>query len=210
MKNIMILGDSYSTFEEYIPEGYVTYYFKGGQEGPDVTRVEETWWHQFVEETGVNLVLNDSWSGSPICFRGYDEADCSETSSFIYRFEKLVKEGFFEQNEIDTLFIFGGTNDDYIGVELGEETYEPVEKEKLFTVLPAICTLSRRVREVLPDAKIYHVLNTGFKQPIYDCFENASKRYGIKVIRLHDLDKTWGHPTVKGMKLIKEQILENL
>lgn len=210
MKNIMILGDSYSTFEGHIPEGYEPYYFKGGQDGPDVTKVEETWWHQFVEETGVNLVLNDSWSGSPICYRGYDEKDCSESSSFIYRFEKLVKDGFFEQNEIDTLFIFGGTNDDYIGVELGEDCYEEVEKERLFTVFPAICTISRRAREVLPNARIYHVLNTGFKEEIYSCFRRASERYNIKVIMLEGIDKIWGHPTVKGMKQIKEQVLSNL
>lgn len=210
MKNIMILGDSYSTFEGHIPEGYEPYYFKGGQDGPDVTKVEETWWHQFVEETGVNLVLNDSWSGSPICYRGYNEKDCSESSSFIYRFEKLVKDGFFEQNEIDTLFIFGGTNDDYIGVELGEDCYEEVEKERLFTVFPAICTISRRAREVLPNARIYHVLNTGFKEEIYSCFRRASERYNIKVIMLEGIDKIWGHPTVKGMKQIKEQVLSNL
>lgn len=210
MKNIMILGDSYSTFEGHIPEGYEPYYFKGGQDGPDVTKVEETWWHQFVEETGVNLVLNDSWSGSPICYRGYNEKDCSESSSFIYRFERLVKDGFFEQNEIDTLFIFGGTNDDYIGVELGEDCYEEVEKERLFTVFPAICTISRRAREVLPNAQIYHVLNTGFKEEIYSCFKRAGERYNIKVIMLEGIDKIWGHPTVKGMKQIKEQVLSNL
>ena len=210
MKKILIIGDSYSTFEGHIPEGYAPYYYIGGQEGPDVTKVEETWWHQLMIETGSKLVLNNSWSGSTICYRGYDNADVSETYSFIYRLNKLEKDGFFEQNEIDTLFIFGGTNDDWIGIELGEESYDEVDKESLFTILPAICTISRRAREILPNAKIYHILNTNFRKELYDCFENAGKRYDIKVIKLHDIDKEWGHPTIKGMEQIKDQILNNL
>ena len=210
MKNVLILGDSYSTFEGHIPSGYAPYYRIGGQDGPDVTKVEETWWHMLMKETGANLVMNNSWSGSTICYRGYDNADVSETYSFIYRLNRLEKDGFFEQNDVDTLFIFGGTNDDWIGVELGEEKYDEATKDELFCIRPAICTISRRAREILPNAKIYHVLNTGFKKELYDCFENAGKRYDVKVIKLENIDKEWGHPTVKGMTQIKDQILNNL
>ena len=30
--------------------------------------------------------------------------------------------------------------------------------------------------------------------------------YGIQNIRLHDIDKQWGHPSVAGMKQICEQV----
>ena len=210
MKKVFILGDSYSTFEGHIPKGYASYYFVGGQEGPDVTKVEETWWHQLLSETNSEMVLNNSWSGSPICFVGYDNADCSKTSSFIYRFEELIEQGFFEKNEIDTVFVFGGTNDSYIGVPLGEEKYDGFERQDFYTVLPSICYLFKLVSETLPNAKLYSIVNTGFKPEIVDCFKNAGERYGIKVIELHDIDKTWGHPSIKGMSQIKEQILEKL
>jgi len=37
MKNILIFGDSYSTYEGYIPEGYPTYYSSQGCiKGPSV------------------------------------------------------------------------------------------------------------------------------------------------------------------------------
>ena len=97
MKNekIMIFGDSYSTFEGYIPEGYAVYYPRA-----DVTDVSKTWWYMLAEETASEIVLNNSWSGSTICNTGYS-GDCSKSSSFIFRLTKLIDEGFFRKNKID-------------------------------------------------------------------------------------------------------------
>ena len=58
-KNTIILGDSYSTFEDYVPEGYDLYYFKSGRPETDVIDVSQTWWHQVVSEANLNLILND-------------------------------------------------------------------------------------------------------------------------------------------------------
>ena len=93
--NVVIFGDSYSTYEGYIPEGYLSYYEKDATEGTDIRDVSETWWHLLMAQTDSTLVLNDSWSGSTMCYTGYNNTDCSKTSSFIYRFRKLLSEGFF-------------------------------------------------------------------------------------------------------------------
>ena len=77
---MLIFGDSYSTFESYIPEGYVTWYSEGEKPYTDVTKVTETWWHQVVSEIDADLIQNNSWSGSTIGYTGYDNADCSTTS----------------------------------------------------------------------------------------------------------------------------------
>ena len=101
MKNIVIFGDSYSTYEGCIPDGYATYYSPNGrEEGPAVTKmnVDSTWWKQFIDLCGVNLLLNNSWSGSTIGYTGYNNADCSKSSSFIYRYNKLKDENFFKKN----------------------------------------------------------------------------------------------------------------
>ena len=90
--NFMIFGDSYSTFEGHIPEGYACHYFSTPKNDTDVTRAEETWWHLLKEETDSCLVMNNSWSGSTICYTAYGGRDCSGDSSFIYRFEKLLEE----------------------------------------------------------------------------------------------------------------------
>ena len=94
--NVLIFGDSYSTFEGYIPQGYDVYYTKNGDN--DVKSVDKTWWYSLITETNSKLVLNDSWSGSTIGYTGYGNSDCSKSSSFIRRLRKLSEEGFFENN----------------------------------------------------------------------------------------------------------------
>ena len=98
--NTIILGDSYSTFEGFVPEGYDIYYFENGYSDTDVTKVSQTWWHQVVDEADLNLILNNSWSGSTIGYTGYDNVDCSKSSSFIYRLKQLIAEEFFVKNKI--------------------------------------------------------------------------------------------------------------
>ena len=72
--NTLIIGDSYSTFKGYIPEGYAPYY-TNEPGNTDVRRVEETWWHQLQAETDCRILLNNSWSGSTICYTGYNDVD---------------------------------------------------------------------------------------------------------------------------------------
>ena len=38
-KNVLIFGDSYSTFEDYIPNGFAVYYSKKGSGETDVRNV---------------------------------------------------------------------------------------------------------------------------------------------------------------------------
>ena len=101
MKNVLIFGDSYSTYEGHIPEGYACYYCSEGREaGPTVTKMqlEETWWKQVIKGMDGNLLQNNSWSGSTIGYTGY-AGDCSTSSSFIFRFRQLKEQGFFQKNQ---------------------------------------------------------------------------------------------------------------
>lgn len=63
---LYIIGDSYSTFEGCIPEGFAAWYFSGGTDVTDVTEKNETWWHMLISKTGMPLLLNNSWSGAPV------------------------------------------------------------------------------------------------------------------------------------------------
>ena len=49
-KNVMIMGDSYSTYGGYIPEGYNTYYSDERAAAPVVKGVEKTWWSLAAKE----------------------------------------------------------------------------------------------------------------------------------------------------------------
>ena len=205
--NTFILGDSYSTFEGFIPQGYKAYYTTAEKEETDVNQVEQTWWHQLLAETDATLLKNCSYSGTTICNTGYDGKD-SKSVSFVARFDKLLAENYFYENKINTFFLFGGTNDSWANSPIGELMYSDWEKEDLFSVLPAFCYLIHKICINLPDAKVFCVLNTELKSDIRENFKTACKRYDVNVIQLDEFDKKCGHPTVKGMKQIKEQIME--
>ena len=207
MKKAIIFGDSYSTFSGYIPDGYAVYYGKDIIRECGVNRVEDTWWYPLITETNSTLIQNNSWSGSPVCYAGYNNSDCSESSSFLYRFDKLARDGFFKDKQIDTVFVFGGTNDSAAKTHIGELKYGNFSKEELYTVLPAFCYLFGRIKEELPEAKIICILNTHLNSAITDGVTEACKHYGVHAVKLHDIEKRTGHPNVEGMAAIKEQIL---
>ena len=211
MKNVLILGDSYSTYEGWIPKGYAVYYSPDGIEGGhEVTKMklEDTWWQKVLRETGDRLLLNNSWSGSTIGYTGYNGSDCSESSSFIYRFRRLKGEGFFEVNRVDKVFVFGGTNDSWSNAPLGELMLEGWEEQDLYCVLPAIGCLMSEMKQALPDAEIYFLINTDIKDEIRNCIKSAGEFFGIPTIVLSEIAKEHGHPTVEGMDAISRQVLK--
>ncbi|MBQ8642547.1 MAG: hypothetical protein IJ480_10055 [Clostridia bacterium] len=205
VKNIMIFGDSYSTFEGYIPKGYAIYYSGADCDNTDVRRVEETWWHRLCTDLNLNLIRNDSWSGSTLCNTGYS-GDCSKTNSFICRLEKLEAENFFRDHEIDTVFIFGCTNDSWANAPLGENKISGYTKEDLYAVRPAIGYFIGRLKEILPEANVIFLINTELKPQIGEAIQAASDHYGTACIRMDYIDKRCGHPTVQGMQDIADQV----
>ena len=207
-KNAIIFGDSYSTFAGYIPDGYAIYYSETERAETGITQVSQTWWHQVCREAGFNLVQNNSWSGSTIGHTGFYNADCSRSSSFIYRLRKLTEDGFFEENEIHTAFVFGGTNDSWLHVPLGEEKYSGWEENELFSVLPAVTYFLNLLKKTLPRAEIFCLINTEMKPEITACMEKACKMYGITPVTFEKIDKKNGHPTVQGMVDIKDRVLQ--
>lgn len=209
MKNfgkILILGDSYSTFEGYIPAGFAPYYIKDTDQRSDVCKMEQTWWGRLVAETGSELVLNSSYSGTTICHTGYNGDDRSDIS-FTARLEKLFDEGFFEDNKIDTIFIFGGTNDFWAGSPLGEVMTADWQKQDLYSVFPAFCYMLDLLKKKLPDVRIVKIINTELGPEITEGLAEISASYGIDCIRLKWIDKIQGHPSIRGMEKIKDQII---
>ena len=88
-KAVSILGDSYSTYEGYIPTGNWSWYFNNPQQGNDVNDVTLTWWHMFITENDCRLCVNNSFSGATVCNTGYNKEDYTDRS-FISRMDNLV------------------------------------------------------------------------------------------------------------------------
>jgi hypothetical protein len=197
---ISILGDSYSTYQNYIPEGNAIWYFEPmDAKNTDVNDVRQTWWWQVVKNGGYLLEKNESYSGATICYTGYNDEDYSERS-FITRLPRV--------GSPDILLIFGNTNDCWCGAKMGEYVYNGWKRADLYTYRPALAKLLNDALSRYPNARIYFIMNTDLRKDIVESTTTICKHYGIPVIELKDIEKKSGHPNQKGMKAISEQVLK--
>ena len=207
--NVVIIGDSYSTYTGYIPKNYGSYYSDEGSERTDVNKVEQTWWHSLISETGSTLLFNSSWSGATICNTGYEGKDFTHCS-FVSRIDKFVEEDFFKKNNANSIIVLGGTNDSWSGAPLGEPKFSDWTKEDLYQVLPAMAYMFQRLKtNINEDTEIYCVLNTqSLKAPMIELFEKLCEMHGAHFISVVNIDKKCSHPTIQGMQDIKNAILD--
>ncbi len=199
--SVSILGDSYSTYEGYLTPSTnaVWYQVKNAGNKTDVTSVRQTWWHQLISSQGWKLCVNNSYSGSTICHTGYDGNDFSDRS-FLTRMDNLGCP--------DILFVFGATNDSWSGAPIGEFKYDGIAGGDLWTFRPALAYLLAHLQDRYLGTDIYFILNDGLSAEVTSSVKTICEHYGVKCIVLHNIHKISGHPSVKGMKQIADQIKE--
>lgn len=204
MKSVSILGDSYSTYEGYMkPDTNAIWYWRNfDPKKTDVASVRETWWHQFIKENGYKLCVNNSYSGTTICNTGYKDAigkfADNTHRSFIARMNDL--------GNPDIIFIFGGTNDSWAGVPMGEYKYADWTWQDLYYFRPALSYLLTEMKDHYPNVEIYFILNTRLREEINESVKTICTKCGIDCIVLTEFGKMAGHPSRDGMKSISEQI----
>ena len=201
-QSVTIFGDSYSTFEGYIePASNEPWYFQNGNkpQRTDVTDVTQTWWHQLLSRRGWHLCMNNSYSGSTISYSGYDGADYS-LRSFNTRMTNL--------GNPDIIFVFAGTNDSWAGAPMGDYQYDDFAHANLFQFRPAMARMLEYMTKRYINTRIYFILNDGLRDVVNSSVLTICQHYGVPCIRLHDIDKMSGHPSVKGMQQIAGQIEE--
>jgi len=196
-KKVSILGDSYSTFYGYLtPDTNFCWYGEIEREN-DVKKVEETWWYPLVNKAGYQLELNNSFSGSTVCNTGYNKEDYADRS-FITRMNNL--------GNPDLILVFGGTNDNWAGAPIGEFKYSDWTKGELYTFRPAFAYMLDYLKTQYPEAEIYNIINSGLSDEVTQSMEEICRHYEITNIRLQSIDKQSGHPSIRGMKEIREQV----
>lgn len=188
---VSILGDSYSTYEGWIPEGNEPWY--GENIGNDVKDVKNTWWYQLIEDNGLQLELNNSWSGATICNTGYRGEDYTPRS-FLTRSSNLGENP-------DIIFVFGGTNDSWAGSPLGEE-----DSDDMFTVRPAAKALFKNLKTNYPEALCVAIINTELSEDVEKAIISACELENVPVVKLQSIDKQYGHPSINGMNQISRQV----
>ena len=198
-KTIAILGDSYSTFYGYIPDGQPSWYSRETtEEYSDVHDVRNTWWWKVADEGGFNLGVNDSYSGATVSYYGYNQEDYTNCS-FITRASRL--------GNPDIILVFGAINDSWTGVTMGDYVYEDLGKADLYTFRPAMALLFDTLNQHYPRAKIYFVLSDELREEINESVHTVCAHYGVPCIDLQGIEKRAGHPTARGMDSLAEQIL---
>lgn len=203
--NVMILGDSHSTFAGYIPDNYITWY-KPETDTNNVTRVEDTWWHLLVNNTtNSNLLLNASYSGSTISYTGYDE-QYAPSISFITRLNNIISDREIDLNSINTLLIYGGINDIAVQAPLGEFKYDNITEQDLYCFYPAVINLFQKAKQSLPNARILFVINDELNEYLCQDLISICETTNVEYIVLQNISKMDYHPDIEGMNKIYTQI----
>ena len=198
-KSVSILGDSYSTYEGFMTPSTneLWYYGKNGDKKTDVKNVRQTWWHEVISENGWRLCINNSYSGATVSYTGYDGNDYS-ARSFNTRMDNL--------GQPDIIFVFGATNDSWAGTPIGEYKYDNITYGDLYQFRPALARMLQWMTDRYINTEIYFLLNNELSEDINNSVKTICKHYAVPVIELKDIDKISGHPSVKGMRQIADQV----
>lgn len=200
-RSISILGDSYSTFEGFLDPDTNYVWYQPVNPKNDVTNVRQTWWHQLIRQKGYRLCVNNSFSGSTICYTGYNKEDYSRRS-FIARMNHL--------GSPDIILIFGATNDSWAKSPIGQYKYEGQTQADLYQFRPALAYLLSHILDRYPNVELHFILNSGLSDAITESCRTICAHYGVDVIELHDIDKQHGHPSIAGMRAIARQVGERM
>ena len=208
---VSILGDSYSTFEGWLPRGNAIWYFdrdgKYARTNNDVGKVEETWWYQVIAGADA-LVLekNNSYSGATICFTGYKGQDGRpgdySDRSFIVRASNL--------GHPDVILVCGGTNDSWCGAQVGEYIWKDWSNEDLHLFRPAMAKMCSELKDLYPEAYVLFILNDQLRDEVNESVHKICRHYHIDCVDLQDIDKQGGHPSQAGMKAFADQVKARL
>lgn len=147
-RKVSILGDSISTFDGWIPEGYACYFPMDG----DLTKVEQTWWQIALQNTGMELCVNGSSSGST-CVGDSTSTDDCRYGCGDYRIGDLIGvNGCFP----DVIIVYMGTNDFMKAVPLGDnDGTRTVEEGVIENFSDAYCLMLDKLIAFYPNAEIY-------------------------------------------------------
>ena len=145
-KKFSILGDSISTYGEYLPEGFGTYYPRG-----DVNDVQYTWWKLLESKTGMKMLKNASWSGSRTI------GDSQDATGRVACSDKRIAELADGSTTPDVIIVEIGTNDFGYNSELGEYAYgaaRPSEGQ-INTFCDAYSLMLYKIHQAYPFARVY-------------------------------------------------------
>lgn len=196
-KKFAFIGDSISTYQDYIPEGYDCFY---PYPTADVNDVNFTWWMQVVNKLGAGLFVNNSYSGSCV----------STTNSSATQNDSRLATTVFGEEKPDVIVIYMGSNDCasiYVDLQGFGPAYEKM-LQKLQALCPdaeiVVCTLAKTIFYSSEDQAAYN-----------EKIIEAANKYNATLLDLSDADISnhlvdSAHPKTSGMNIIASKVIEEL
>lgn len=156
---ISIYGDSISTYEGMIPEGYSFYYplYCDSVKSPT-----DTWWHLTVTNLGANLLVNNSYSGTCVC-GGKNQGNDLE------RMAKLAS---------------GGINPDIVIIYLGIN--DVVSNRTLDYFESSYISMVESMKSMYPSVKIF-ISTLPYETNTYKKYPGLRETYNIIIRKLANI-----------------------
>ena len=143
-KRLSILADSACAYPGYIPDGFETYYTPENM--PDVN---DTWWMRLLNETGMQLCVNNSCSGA--CLSTGARQDGYISACDPRRTGALCDE---QGNPPDYIIIYAGVDDFLLHVPMGSYDGSGPLPDDTTTFREALAVLLHDLQENYPQAQI--------------------------------------------------------
>ncbi|MBO4327192.1 MAG: hypothetical protein J5950_07960 [Clostridia bacterium] len=144
-KYFSVVGDSISTLEGFIPEGYALYYDENTKKIAGIESEDDTWWGQIILRLGGRLLKNNSWSGSTVSYHAE-----FTPGSFAHLDSRMSLLGDGEKKP-DVILIYMGVNDWASGTPI--ETWGCMEERQSFAGSYRI--MLDLIKEHYPDAEVW-------------------------------------------------------
>lgn len=231
-KTLTVCGDSISTFTGYIPDNYSKFYPEMGE----ITDVEDTWWMQVLERTGMELCRNASYSGSTVSGPSQDDAD----GRYACGDERIADLAGETGEKPDVILILMGANDLLLDIPLGNyDGVSRIEEGNIQTFSEAYALMLDKIIDEYPQADIYcctmveigRLDDEGNGYAYRNAHGAAAKDYnawiravaeakgvptidvygcGITFENIMDYTSEGTHPNTAGAKLIADKVCEEL
>lgn len=222
-KFFSVVGDSISTLEGYIPEGYALYYDENNRRAAGVHSPADTWWGQVIDHFGGRLLVNNSWSGSTVSYHA--EFTPGSFAQLDSRMSLLGRDGIAP----DVVMIYMGVNDWASGTAIfpGEGVTEEESFDGSYRIM------LRKIKKYCPDAEIWCITpavstmrgDPSFEFPYFlggrhlseyvDTIKRVAREENCAVLDINDNDEIVEaidgiHPDSEGMKTMSRAIIRRV
>ena len=226
-KYFSILGDSISTFEGISEPKESVYYDTAHKLASGIATVSDTWWGQVVERLGGKLLVNNSWSGSTVCWNSLYQVPsygCSDE-----RTASLGKDGISP----DVIIVFMGTNDWGHGFQVVSSKHVKGDEHNCAIFSNAYKIMLKKLRANYPKAEIWCLTlpiscssaKENFEFPYYyggrhiseycDSIKECAMQYNCRIIDLFISGEAYDtvdgfHPNIRGMRMISNKVIKKI